>query len=246
MLSTNGDHEAPGNQLLSSLSPAEWLRLRPRTQSVYLSAGQVLHEAGAYLDQIYFPTTAVISCLTTMQDGAIAESTLVGNDGLIGIFLLLGSNSGPQSAIVQIGGNALKIPARLVQDEFAKGGQLQRVFLRYTQGLLTTISQVAACNCLHTVEQRLSRWLLLCHDRVAGAEILMTHEYIAHALGGRRETVTLAAGHLQEAGLIHYARGHITIADRSGLEKMACECYRTVEDELTRLLDTRDLATHLG
>jgi CRP-like cAMP-binding protein len=235
MLSSPGNYEAVNNQLLSSFSLAEWVRLRPAAQAVSLSAGQVLYESGERLDHIYFPTTAVVSCLYTMRDGSIAEMALVGNDGLIGIFLVLGSDTSPHRAVVQISGDAFRIPAKLVQAEFERGGQLQHVLLRYTQGLLTRISQGAVCNCLHTVEQRLCRWLLLCHDRVARSEIQMTHEYIAHMLGGRRETVTVAAGHLQDAGLIHYSRGHITVVNREGLEKLACECYRTVEDEMKRL-----------
>jgi CRP-like cAMP-binding protein len=240
MPNSNGYHDTIDNRILSSFSLAEWTRLRPATQSVSLPAGQVLYESGGRLDHIYFPTTAVISCLYTMRDGSIAEMALVGNDGLIGISLLLGADANPHRAVVQISGDALRIPAKIIQNEFARGGQLQRVLLLYTQGLLTQISQRAVCNCLHSVEQRLCHWLLLCHDRVAGAEILMTHEYIANMLGGRRESVTVAAGHLQDAGLIHYSRGRITVEDRDGLERLSCECYRTVEDEIERLLGPRE------
>ena len=242
MSTSNGTHDAVKNQLLSSFSLAEWVRLRPAAQLVSLTAGQVLYESGGRLDYIYFPTTAVISCLYTMRDGSIAEMTLIGNEGLVGIFLVLGSASSSNSAVVQIGGASLRIPAKLIRSEFERGGQLQHELLRYTQGLLTSISQAAVCNSLHTLEQRLCRWLLLCHDRVQRSEILMTHEDIALLLGGRRETVTLAAGHLQSAGVIHYSRGRITIIDSEELEKHACECYRAVEDELERLAGARDNA----
>jgi len=239
----NGNQHAADNRLLSSLSPTDWERLRPAAQYVSLSAGQVLYESSGRTDHIYFPTTAVISCLYTTRDGSIAEISLVGNDGLIGLCLLLGGDTTPYRAVVQISGNALRVPAKLMQAEFARGGQLQQSLLLYTQGLLTRISQRAVCNCLHSVEKRLCHWLLVCHDRVEGSEILMTQEYIANMLGGRRESVTVAAGRLQEAGLIHYSRGHITVVNRNGLEELVCECYRTVEDEIERLVGSRNRAT---
>jgi CRP-like cAMP-binding protein len=171
-----------------------------------------------------------------MHDGSTAEMALTGNDGVIGIALFLGGGTTPHRAVVSIGGDVIKIPARIMQAEFARGGQLQQILLLYTQALITQISQTAVCNRLHSVEQRLCRWLLLCHDRVSGPEILMTQEYIANMLGGRRESVTVAAGHLQDLGLIHYSRGHIAVLDREGLEMMVCECYRVVEDEADRLV----------
>jgi CRP-like cAMP-binding protein len=236
MWNLTGNEHAAENQLLSSFSSSEWARLCPAVQCVSLSAGQVLYESSGRLEHIYFPTTAVISCLYTTRDGSIAEIALVGNDGLIGISLLLGGYTIPHRAVVQIGGKALRVPAKLMQVEFARGGQIQHILLLYTQALLTRTSQWAVCNCLHSVEKRLCRWLLLCHDRVEGSEILMTQEYIANMLGGRRESVTVAAGHLQDAGLIRYSRGHITVVDRGGLEELVCECYQTVEDEIERLL----------
>ena len=227
------------NHLLRSLSDEECARLCPNMQHVSLTLGHVLHEAGGSLDYVYFPTTCVVSCLYTMHDGSTAEMALAGNDGVIGIALFLGGNTAPHRAVVQIGGYAIRIPARLLRAEFARGGLLQRTLLRYTQALIVQISQTAVCNRLHSVEKRLCRWLLLCHDRVCGSEIKMTQEYIANMLGGRRESVTIAAGHLQDMGLIHYSRGHITILDRKGLEKMVCECYRIVEDEHERLVFAR-------
>jgi CRP-like cAMP-binding protein len=205
-------------------------------QLTTLSLGQVIYEAGGYLDYVYFPISCVVSCLYTMHDGSTAEMALAGNEGVIGVALFLGGSTTPHRAVVSIGGDAIKIPARMIQAEFARGGQLQHILLHYTQALITQISQTAVCNRLHSVEQRLCRWLLLCHDRVSLSEILMTQEYMANMLGGRRESVTVAAGHLQDLGLIHYSRGHITILDRKGLEMMVCECYRVVKDELDRLI----------
>jgi CRP-like cAMP-binding protein len=240
MWNPNGNQHAADNQLLSSLSSTERARLLPAAQCISLSAGQVLDQSRELRDHIYFPTTAVISWFYTTRDGSIAEIYPVGNDGLIGLSLLLGGDTNPYRAVVQISGNALRIPAMLMQTEFARGGQFQRVILLYTQGLMTRISQRAVCNCLHSVEKRLCHWLLVCHDRVERSEILMTQEYIANMLGGRRESITVAAGRLQEAGLIHYSRGHISVVNRGGLEELVCECYRTVEDEIERLVGVRN------
>ncbi|HEY4046185.1 MAG TPA: Crp/Fnr family transcriptional regulator [Acidobacteriaceae bacterium] len=223
------------NHLLGFFSSEELARLRPSMQQASFSLGDVLHEAGGRVDYLYFPTTCVVSWLCTTQEGSTAEIALVGNDGIIGLSVLLGAGTAAHRAVVQIGGNALKVPARVLQAEFARAGPLQRTLLRYTQGLITQIAQTAVCNRLHSVEQRLCRWLLLCHDRVNRSEILMTQEYLANMLGGRRESVTVAAGRLQDAGLIHYSRGHIKILDRGGLEEIVCECYQIVEDELDRL-----------
>jgi CRP-like cAMP-binding protein len=227
------------NHLLCSISAEEYARLRPSMQHTTLALGQVIYEAGSRLDYFYFPTTCVVSWLYTTQDGSTAEVALAGNDGVVGVSLFLGGGTAAHRAVVQIGGDALKIPARVVQGEFARGGLLQHILLRYTQALITQIAQTAVCNRLHSVEQRLCRWLLLCHDRVNDSEILMTQEYIANMLGGRRESVTVAAGRLQDAGLIHYSRGHIKILDREGMEGIVCECYQIVEDELQRLVGAR-------
>jgi CRP-like cAMP-binding protein len=229
------------NHLLALLSSEELARLRPSMQQTSFSLGDVIYEAGGRIDYLYFPTSCVVSWLYTTQEGSTAEIALVGNDGILGASMLLATGTAPHRAVVQIGGNAVKVPARVMQAEFARGGSLQRTLLRYTQGFITQIAQTAVCNRLHSVEQRLCRWLLLCHDRVNRSEILMTQEYIANMLGGRRESVTVAAGHLQDAGLIHYSRGHIKILDRAGLEGIVCECYQTVEDELNhlRLYQTR-------
>ena len=224
------------NRLLGLLSADEYARLRSSIHRVTLGLGHVVYECGERVDYVYFPTTCVVSLLYTMRDGSTAEMALTGNDGIVGIALFLGGGNIPHRAVAQIGGHALKMPARVLQEEFMRGGSFQRILLRYTQALITQISQTAVCNRLHPLEQRLCRWLLLCHDRLNSSEILMTQEFIANMLGGRRESVTVAAGRLQDARLIHYSRGHIRVLDRAGLETMVCECYKIVSDELNRLI----------
>ena len=227
------------NLLLCSLPPVERERLLPHLQPVTFLLGQVVYEPGERIEYCYFPISSVVSLLYTMQDGSTAEMGLVGKEGVLGVALFLGGGSTCSRALVPVAGEAFRLPAKLLRQEFARPGPLQSLLLRYTQGLLTQISQTAVCNRLHSMEQRLCRWLLLCHDRRNRSELPMTQELIAHMLGGRRESVTVAAGHLQDAGLIHYCRGHISILDRGGLESSACECYRVVEDEFDRLFERR-------
>ncbi len=224
------------NYLLSALSDEEYEHLLPSLEPVTFALGQVVYDSGGHLDYIYFPTTSVVSLLYTMEDGTTAEMGLTGNDGVVGVALFLGGETKPNRAVVQIAGAAFRMKARVLHEEFARGGPFQRLLLRYTQALITQISQTAVCNRLHSVEKRLCRWLLLSHDRVRSDELLMTQEFISNMLGGRRESVTVAAGRLQDAGLVHYARGHIRILDRKGLEAMVCECYQIVRDEFDRLL----------
>jgi CRP-like cAMP-binding protein len=195
-----------------------------------------VYESGGRIDYMYFPTTAVVSLLYIMEDGSTTEVGLTGNDGVVGVALFLGGETAPNRALVQIAGGAYKMKAKLLQEEFKRAGPLQRRLLRYTQALIAQISQTAVCNRLHSIEKRLCRWLLLCHDRVQTDEILMTQEFVSNMLGGRRESVTVAAGRLQDSGLIHYVRGHISILDRKGLEANACECYQIVKSEFDRLL----------
>ncbi len=230
---------APPNLLLWSLSPSERACLYPYLQPVTFLLGQIIFEPGERIDACYFPTSSVVSLLYTMQNGSTAEMGLVGNEGVLGIALFLGGESTCSRAQVALAGDALRLPAQLLQKEFAHDGHLRQLLLRYTQAHLTQISQTAVCNCLHSVEQRLCRWLLMCHDRKNRSDLLMTQELIAHMIGGRRESVTVAAGHLQDAGLIRYCRGRITILDRRGLESDVCECYRLVEDEVDRLFDRK-------
>jgi CRP-like cAMP-binding protein len=223
-------------QLLATLPREDQERLLPSLQPVTLSLGEVVYESGGRLDAVYFPITSIISLLYTMKNGSIAEMGIVGNDGMVGIALFLGGESTPNRAVVQIAGQALRMSARVLREEVARGGPFRQMLLRYTQTLITQISQTAVCNCLHSVEQRLSRWLLLIHDRMNSEELPMTQEVISSMLGGRRESVTIAAGRLQAAGLIHYSRGHIRILDRNGLERHVCECYQVVQAESERLL----------
>jgi CRP-like cAMP-binding protein len=227
------------NGILRALEPGERERLLPHLQPVTFALGQVIYEPGERIGYCYFPTNSVVSLLYTTQDGSTAEMGLVGNEGILGVALFLGGESTCSKALVPVAGEAFRLPAKLLRDEFAGHGRLQHLLLRYTQALITQISQTAVCNRLHSVEQRLCRWLLLCHDRKDRSELLMTQELIANMLGGRRESVTVAAGHLQDAGLIRYCRGHISILDRNGLESSVCECYRIVEDEFDRLFDRK-------
>ncbi len=213
--------------------------MQPHLEKVTFSLGQVVCAPGERIDYCYFPTNSVVSLLYTMQDGSTAEMGLVGNEGVLGVALFLGGGSTCSTALVTVAGDAFTLPAKLLREEIAHRGPLQHLLLRYTQALITQVSQTAVCNRLHSVEQRLCRWLLLCHDRRNRSELLMTQELIGIMLGGRRESVTLAAGHLQDAGLIQYCRGRIRILDRDGLESSACECYRVVEDEFDRLFSRK-------
>jgi CRP-like cAMP-binding protein len=237
---TSGAQASPGaerarepgraaNRILQGLPPSDRSRLIGAVQPVAFTLGDVVCEAGKPLDYIYFPTTAVVSSLYTTEDGATTEMFLVGNDGVVGVSSFLGGGITPNQDVVVVAGEALRMKASALRDEFRLGGALQALLLRYTQALITQISQTAVCNRLHAVEQRLCRWLLMCRDRVERDELEMTQEFISNMLGGRRETVTVAAGRLQDAGLIRYSRGHITIVDRRGLEAIVCECYLVVE-----------------
>jgi CRP-like cAMP-binding protein len=229
-------NETAENRLLASLPADEYARLHPRLQQVSFSLGEVVYEFGGHLDYVYFPTNSIVSLLYTMENGASAEMGLTGSDGVVGIALFMGGGTMPNRAVVQSAGGALRMKAKALQDEFAMGGKFQQLLLRYTQALITQISQTAVCNRLHTVEQQLCRWLLLSHDRVKADELVMTQELIADMLGVRREGVTVAAGRLQDSGAIRYIRGHIKILDRQKLEQTVCECYQVVKDEFDRLL----------
>jgi len=196
----------------------------------------MLYEPGGQMQHAYFPTTAIVSLHYVMESGASAETAGVGNEGVVGISLFMGGNTTPSSAVVQIAGHAYRLDGRLLKEEFDRAGLAQHLLLRYTQALMTQMSQTAACNRHHTVEQQLCRWLLLTLDRMATNELVMTQELVANMLGVRREGITEAAGRLQQAGIISYRRGHIAVLERSGLETRACECYAVVKKELARLL----------
>jgi CRP-like cAMP-binding protein len=224
------------NHLLSSLSPEDYERLAPYLHAVRLGLGEVIDQGRSDFTYAYFPTTCVISLICDMEDGATAEVGLTGNDGMLGTSLFLGGNTTSNRAIVGIAGEAVRMEARAVRDQFTRGGTFQRALLRYTNTLIAQISLTAACNRKHTLEKRLCRWLLLIRDRAITDELIMTQEFIANMLGGRRETVTVAAGRLQDAGLIYYTRGRLRIVNRKGLEETVCECYKAVSRECNSLL----------
>jgi CRP-like cAMP-binding protein len=223
------------NQLLAQLPVEEYERLAPNLQAVTFDLGDIVYQSGGHIDYIYFLTEGIVSLLYTMENGMSAEIGVVGNEGVIGIALFLGGDTMPNRALVQSAGKAVRVKAKILQDEFNRGGGFQRLLLRYTQALMTQISQTAVCNRLHPVESQLCRWLLLSHDRLKTDELVMTHDMIANMLGTRREGVTIAAGKLQDAGLINYYRGRIKVIDRAGLEAAVCECYKVVKDEFDRL-----------
>jgi CRP-like cAMP-binding protein len=224
------------NYLLKALQPAESMRWLPFLEEVDLPLGTVLYEQGGALSHVYFPTTAIVSLLYVMEDGASAEIAVVGNEGIVGISLFMGGESTPSRAVVQSAGKGLRLKAPLMKEEFNRAGPVLHLMLRYTQALITQMAQTAVCNRHHTLDQQLCRWLLLSLDRLDGNELVMTQELIANMLGVRREGVTEGALKLQHAGLISYVRGHITVLDRSGLEKRSCECYAVVKKEYDRLL----------
>ncbi|MDO8251347.1 MAG: Crp/Fnr family transcriptional regulator, partial [Rhodoferax sp.] len=229
-------HSPNQNHLLAALPAADFEPLAAHLELVPMALGQMLYEPGGQLRHAYFPTTSIVSLHYVTESGASAETAGVGNEGVVGISLFMGGDTTSSSAVVQTAGHAYRLESRLLQQEFSRAGLLQRLLLRYTQALMTQMSQTAVCNRHHSVEQQLCRWLLLTLDRVPSRELVLTHELVANTLGVRRESVTEAAGKLQRAGFISYRRGHIAVIDRSGLETHACECYAVVKKELTRLL----------
>jgi CRP-like cAMP-binding protein len=224
------------NHLLAALPPGEYSELRDEFEPVQLELGQVIYESGDRLSHLYFPTTAIISMLYIMENGGTAEIGIAGNNGLIGYALFMGGETTSSRAIVQIAGEAVRLNKVVAKKAFAAGGRFQDLLLRYTQSLITQISQTAVCNRLHTVEQQLCRWLLINHDQLVSNKLVMTQELIANMLGVRREGVSVAATRLQKRGVIKYSRGTISILDRTKLEAEACECYQVVMDEYDRLL----------
>jgi CRP-like cAMP-binding protein len=229
-------HSPNQNHLLAALPAAEFERLAPHLELVPMLLGETLYEPGGKLQHAYFPTTAIVSLHCNLESGSSAEIAGVGNEGVLGIALFMGGDTTPSSAVVQTAGHGYRLQGKLLKEEFNRAGLLQRLLLRYTQALVTQMSQTAACNRHHSIEQQLCRWLLLTLDRLPSNELIMTQELIAGALGVRREGITEAAGKLQRAGFIRYRRGHIAVLERSGLETGACECYAVVKKELGRLL----------
>jgi CRP-like cAMP-binding protein len=235
-------HRPQQNQLLDALPAADLERLQPHLKLVPMKLGDALYESGASLRNVYFPTTAIVSLLYMLADGASAEIAVVGNEGMVGISLFMGGETTTNRAVVQSAGHAYRLPSQVLKDEFTRAGPLQHLLLRFTQQLITQMAQTAVCNRHHTVDQQLCRWLLLSLDRLNSNDLVMTQELIANMLGVRREGVTEAAGNLQGAGLIQYSRGHITVLDRVGLEARSCECYAVVKTESDRLLP-KEMAT---
>src|ERR1700675_947657 len=229
-------HTPKQNHLLAALPAADYVRLLPDLELIPMPLGWAVYESGGPLGYLYFPTTSIVSLLYVMESGASAEIAITGNEGLVGISLFMGGESTPSRAVVQSAGNGYRLKASILKREFALGGELQHLALRYTQALITQMAQTAVCNRHHAVDQQLCRWLLLSLDRLPGDELMMTQELIANMLGVRREGVTEAAGKLQAAGLIRYARGRISVLDRAGLENRTCECYAVVKKEYDRLL----------
>lgn len=224
------------NLLLAALPAEDYVRLLPELLPVRFSLGEIIYESQKVMEYVYFPTSSHISLLYTMKDGSTAEVGLVGNEGLVGIALFMGGDTTPNRAIVQGAGHAFKMKASVMQEEFKQGGALQIQLLRYTQALITQISQTAVCNRLHTTEQRLCRWMLMTHDRTQSDELEMTHEFISNMLGIQREAVSLVAHRLREKRAIDYKRGRIQIVDRGILEENSCECYQVVKVEHQRLV----------
>jgi CRP-like cAMP-binding protein len=229
--------QSNANRLLASLPAEDYERLLPTLQPVTFNLGDVIYESQGQMNHLYFPTTSHVSLLYTMINGSTAEVGLVGNEGLVGIALFMGGDTTPNQAIVQGAGEAFKMSAPAMKQEFSRGGAFQLSLLRYTQSLIVQISQTAVCNRLHTTEQRLCRWMLMTHDRTHHDELQMTHEFISNMLGIQREAVSLSAHRLKEKGAITYTRGHIKIIDRQVLERSACECYQMVKAEQDRLLE---------
>jgi CRP-like cAMP-binding protein len=224
------------NQLLAALPAAEFERLAPHLERFPMRLGEALNEPGRKWQHVYFPTTAIVSLLNTLESGVSAEFAGVGHEGMVGICVFMGGNTTSSSAVVQTAGHGYRLEARLLKEEFDRAGLLQRLLLRYTQALTTQILQSGACYRHHSIEQQLCRMLLLTLDRLPSNELVMTQELIAGALGVRREGITEAAGNLQRDGFIRYRRGHIAVLERSGLETRTCECYAVVKKEFGRLL----------
>jgi CRP-like cAMP-binding protein len=235
-MASDTQHSPRQNHLLNALPSGVFERLAPQLESIPMRLGDVLYEPGTRMRHVYFPTTSIVSLMYVMENGASAEIAIVGNEGILGISLFMGGDTTPSRAVVQGAGHAFRLKAQLLKDEFARFGPMLRLLLRYTQALITQMSQTAVCNRHHSVDQQLCRWLLLSLDRLSSNELVMTQELIANMLGVRREGVTEAAGKLQEAGLIRYRRGKIRVLDRPGLEARSCECYHVVKTEFDRLL----------
>jgi CRP-like cAMP-binding protein len=216
------------NQVLAALSKDVYQRLLPHLTPADLPHGKVLYEIGDRIEEVYFPLNGLISLVRGMGDGKVVEVGLIGNDGMSGLTGLLGGETSSERAIVQIPNGAIRAKLGVIREEFRRGGLLQNILLKYVNALMRQVSQTAACNAIHTAEERLARWFLMCQDRIESEELNLTQEFIAEMIGTRRATVTAAALTLQSAQLIQYNRGRIKITDRPGLEAFACECYEAL------------------
>jgi CRP-like cAMP-binding protein len=239
-------HDPNQNHLLAALLDADFDRIAQHLELVPMLLGDVLHESGGKLQHAYFPTTSIVSLQYVLENGSSSEIAGVGNEGVLGVSLFMGGETTPSRAVVQTGGHGYRLRNHILIEEFNRAGPVLRLLLRYTQALITQLSQTAVCNRHHSVEQQLCRWLLLTADRVPSLELTMTQELIANMLGVRREGVTEAAGKLQGYGFIRYRRGHITVVDRAGLEGRVCECYGVVKKEFARLLSDVRPCQHRG
>jgi CRP-like cAMP-binding protein len=224
------------NHLLAALPAAEFERLAAHLQLVALPLGEMLYEPGVQLQHAYFPVSAIVSLHYVMESGASASVAGVGNEGMVGVSLFMGGDTTPSSAVVQTAGDAYRLERRVLKQEFERSGPTQRLLLRYTQALMTQMSQTAVCNRHHSVEQQLCRWLLVTLDRLPSDKVVMTQEMVAGMLGVRRESIAEAAGRMQQAGVVHSRRGHLAVLERAGLETRVCECYGVVKSEFGRLL----------
>lgn len=233
---THHSLQTPVNRLLAALPAEEYQRLVPYLEWSPLPLAQVIHKPGDPITHVYFPHRALVSLLSTMEDGSAIEVGLIGGEGITGVPALLGDGTSVHRAFVQVAGDSVRLPVEVLKSEFLRGGKLQSLILRYMQALFTQVSQSAACNRLHSLEERLARWLLLVQDALDSSELPLTQEFIAQMIGVRRSGVTVAAGNLQQAGMICYSRGKITIQSRESLEETACECYRAIKTEFARLM----------
>jgi CRP-like cAMP-binding protein len=228
------------NRILNALTRSEYARLALHLEYVKMPLGEVLCHPDESITHVYFPNSGTISLVSSFEDGGSIEVGMVGNEGMFGVCVFLGSLTTPLLAQVQLAGDGLRMHADVLKKEFKEGGLLQDLLLRYTQAFITQIAQTGGCSRVHPLDERLAKWLLMCQDRSHSKDLELTHEFIATMLGTRRAGVTIAAGQLQKAGLINYKRGHITIIDREGLEAKSCECYPIVKKEFARLLSSDD------
>jgi CRP-like cAMP-binding protein len=231
------------NRILNSLPPEEYERLSAYLEPVEMPLGEVLYHSNEAVTHVYFPNRGTVSIICLLEDGKSVEAGMVGNEGMFGVSVFLGSVTAPLEAVVQLPGDALRMPSEVLREEFKRGGHLQDLLLRYTQAFIIQIAQTAACNRAHPIDGRLARWLLMCQDRAQSGELQLTHEFIAIMLGTRRAGVSEAAGKLQDEGVIRYKRGHVNVLNRQLLKDRSCECYEIVKREFNRLLGTNGHAS---